>query len=150
MNGRYMDMQNTHKEANSYSEIASLAGITSKYLCMVVDGSKNAGKQLAKVLAEKTGTEPDLWLSGSGTGRKAAISQVLGTGKGLAPSEFEIIMDRLYQIMTRLDRIEGAIELQNNPSVSFEIDEQVKILKDAFATGDKAIIKEAKRMFNED
>ena len=59
----------------------------------------------------------------------------------MTDSQFNIIMDRL-------DRLEGAIQLQSNPSKSLAIEEKAAILKKAFATGNKAKIKEAKRFIN--
>ena len=61
---------------------------------------------------------------------------------------FRIIMDRLYQIMERLDRIEGNIALATDPSKSYSITEKARIMKEALATRDKKKIKEAQRIIN--
>ena len=51
-------------------------------------------------------------------------------------------------IMNRLDMLEDAVSLSNNPARSLDIKGKALMLRKAVATGDKVKIKEAKRLIN--
>jgi len=59
----------------------------------------------------------------------------------MTDTQFQIIMDRL-------DVLEDAVSLSNNPARSLDIKGKALMLRKAVATGDKVKIKEAKRLIN--
>ena len=51
-------------------ELATLTGCTKGHLNRIFNGKSNASKKLAKVIAQKTDTDPALWIFGATKARQ--------------------------------------------------------------------------------
>ena len=61
-------------DTNNQAQIARKAGITPSFLSYVLSGQRTPSWETAQRLAEATGTDPLLWISGVPEARRAIVA----------------------------------------------------------------------------